>query len=439
MTFTATQAEDWRTYNHDHQRSSVTSDTITLPLKQVWNYKSPAPPVPAWADPARWDAWRAIKELPNLRNFDPVFYTTSSEENLYWGSSSDFGVHCFDVKTGREKWSFFTEGPVRTPPEIYKDKIYFGSDDGFVYCISSDKGELIWKYSPMPDEKKIATDGKFISRYPSRTGVIVKNGIAYCTFSLFLWNPSWLCALNADIGKVNEKGMYIKKYSRKSFQGAMLLNSDKLVVLAGRAPADIFNATTGQAIASLKESGGVECTWTTDNYLISRSGNQRKARYALNIFPLSGNTSAPLSNSIQILSDKGVTYILKNREITAVRVKDFASTFFKAFIIQQKIKNKKFKGDKSRLKKELALLDKLLKTTLWSTKVPMGFYMVKSANYISLGCENRVVILGSEDGKIVQTLKVSGNAYGLSIANNRLFVSTDAGSIYCFINKFSRK
>ena len=43
-------------------------------------------------------------------------------------------VYAIDISTGKEKWIFFAEGPVRFSPTIWNNRIYFGSDDGFVYC-----------------------------------------------------------------------------------------------------------------------------------------------------------------------------------------------------------------------------------------------------------------------------------------------------------------
>lgn len=44
----------------------------------------------------------------------------------------------------RVKWSFFTEGPVRLAPAIFDDKVYVGPDDGVVYCLKSENGDLVW-------------------------------------------------------------------------------------------------------------------------------------------------------------------------------------------------------------------------------------------------------------------------------------------------------
>ena len=65
--------------------------------------------------------------------YDQAYHVVVADNGVYFGSSSDDKVYCLDIDTGKEKWSFFAEGPVRLAPSIYNGKIYFGSDDGYVY------------------------------------------------------------------------------------------------------------------------------------------------------------------------------------------------------------------------------------------------------------------------------------------------------------------
>ena len=53
-------------------------------------------------------------------------------------------IYCLNVGNGQGKWSFFTEGPVRLAPAIFDDKVYVGPDDGVVYCLKSENGDLVW-------------------------------------------------------------------------------------------------------------------------------------------------------------------------------------------------------------------------------------------------------------------------------------------------------
>jgi len=59
-------------------------------------------------------------------------------------------ITAYDTDTGTEKWRFYTDGPVRFAPVIYKDKLYVASDDGYLYCLNTDSGALIRKFLAGP-------------------------------------------------------------------------------------------------------------------------------------------------------------------------------------------------------------------------------------------------------------------------------------------------
>lgn len=52
-----------------------------------------------------------------------------------------------------QMWSFSTEQPIFSSPAISQDinikpTIFFGSHDGFTYCVDTKTGNQIWKYRP---------------------------------------------------------------------------------------------------------------------------------------------------------------------------------------------------------------------------------------------------------------------------------------------------
>jgi hypothetical protein len=58
-------------------------------------------------------------ELFNRIRFDDVFHVAISGGRVFFGSSVDGRVICRDLATGKEdKWSFFTNAPVRLAPTM---------------------------------------------------------------------------------------------------------------------------------------------------------------------------------------------------------------------------------------------------------------------------------------------------------------------------------
>jgi len=155
LAYDAVLAEDWPTYMHDNRRSGVTTESLVLgDLEQGWVYTSPAAPQMAWDGGHPWDSWASNLQVP-MRDFDTAFFVSAVGNMVYFGSSVTDSVHCLDGRTGRQKWFFTTNGPVRYPPSYYEGKLYFGSDDGYVYCIDADDGSLERSYIGVyPDENR---------------------------------------------------------------------------------------------------------------------------------------------------------------------------------------------------------------------------------------------------------------------------------------------
>ncbi|HJO52967.1 MAG TPA: PQQ-binding-like beta-propeller repeat protein, partial [Verrucomicrobiota bacterium] len=219
------QAEDWPTYRHDNRRSGVSSEQLPAQLKEAWTYKSPAPPQTAWSGPAKWDAFSGNKDLQSMRNFDPAFFVTTAGQDVYFGSSVDNAVHCIDARTGKERWVFFTDSAVRFPPTAANGKLYFGSDDGFAYCIDAKTAEEVWRHRPLVDKRHTPSNGKLISLWPCRSGVLVQGKRAYFAASMLPWETSYLCAVDALTGRPEGTGCFEAKQTKVTLQGALLASS----------------------------------------------------------------------------------------------------------------------------------------------------------------------------------------------------------------------
>ena len=122
-------AADWPTYRNDYARTGVSPDPLPRNLTEAWTWRSAQPPQPAWQGEAKWDGWNKVYDLKARQTFDRVFHAVIASGRGYFGSSADDQVYCLDAKSGRELWTFFTEGPVRFAPTIVNGRAYFGSED----------------------------------------------------------------------------------------------------------------------------------------------------------------------------------------------------------------------------------------------------------------------------------------------------------------------
>ena len=125
---------DWPTFRHDNWRSGMTDEEFPTNLRQSWRQRSIHPPRHAWPRNFRESPYSGDK-IRTVLNFDHAFQPVSARGLVLWDSSADHKVYCVDAESGRRHWDFFTEGPIRFAPAITGERVYVGSDDGFVYCL----------------------------------------------------------------------------------------------------------------------------------------------------------------------------------------------------------------------------------------------------------------------------------------------------------------
>lgn len=248
----AVKVAAWPTYMHDPERSGATHESLQLPLHEAWRYHARHAPQPAWPPPAKQDFWHNKQDLPARVTFDRAFHIVSDGTRVCFGSSADDQVRCLDLKTGQTKWTYYTEGPIRLAPTIHGGRVYFGSDDGCVYCIDAESGELEWRYRAAGEDRRMPGNGRMISTWPVRTGVLIDGGQARFAAGLFPLQGTYQYALNADTGEELAKGELAF-----SPQGYMQRRGGNIMVAQGRAPPSklsVVSKAIKQKIASVSQA-----------------------------------------------------------------------------------------------------------------------------------------------------------------------------------------
>ena len=261
-------AADWPTYRADAARSGVTSESLAMPLKQTWMHQPLHAPRPAWRGPAKRDPYNKVYGLKNRQLFDHAFHVVSDEKSIYFGSSADDQVHCLNSSTGEERWSFFTEGPVRLAPTLHDGKLFVGSDDGHAYCLTTE-GKLIWRKRLAPRDYRIAGTNRIISAWPVRTGILVRDGLAYAGAGMFPSEKVHVVAFSAADGKEQWRTMRTDLPA----QGYLLVSEDRVYVPAGRDNPVVFDRATGKHLHTVKGGGGTYAL-LTGNTLIFGHGRK---------------------------------------------------------------------------------------------------------------------------------------------------------------------
>ena len=454
-------AEDWPTYRHDNRRSGITSEDPTMPLKQSWVRLSPHQPMMAWSGPAKWDAYSGNKDLQSMRNFDPVFFVTVKGSSVYYGSSVDHGIHCIDLESGKEKWASFVTGAVRMPPTIDGDLCYFGSDDGFAYAASSNDGKIQWRHCPAEDKRLISSNGKLISLWPVRTGVLVQNGLAYFAASLVPWEPSYVCSVHKESGEP----AYVSKHSNMTLQGSMLSSSKTLYAPQGRSVPLLFDLLSGKTIKSISNTGGTFCLLTEDDKLVAMPSSQKSSGNMIQIAdPSGGSAMLQFAGADRLLISKEIAYIHQQGKLKSLnrvkyglatnaiasnnktiksmtdRIGKIKEALKKANSSKDGQKITQLKSQVSEIEKSISQLkvlnikskNNLAKSYQWQIEAPAPYDLILAGNIIFMGAKDIVLGYDARTGKRLWSAKVKGKTYGLAFSGGKLIASTTLGHIYCF-------
>lgn len=391
-------AGEWPTYRHDNQRSGITAEKITLPLKPIWERRSQLPPQTAWPGPAKWDAYAGNKGLQSLRNFDPCFYVTAADGRVFFGSSVDHAAHCLDAATGAERWVVFADAPVRLPPTLHGQLALFGSDDGHVRAVRQTDGKEVW--SVRSDAPRVWNNGQLIALRPIRTGVLVdaERDRAYFGGSLVPWETSTLTAVHPVTGAP----VFAREHKQMTLQGAMLLAGERLIVPQGRSEPLLFDTKDGAAKGAIANSGGVFCLVTDEGEVVTGPRNQKAPEDLLRLVdPASGKKALMQVSGADRLLVKGST-------VFAYQGKQLVSL------------------DREKMGK------KGVDPKHWSLGCAVPHDMILAGDTLFVGLQDRVIAVDAKTGKEVWQVAVDGRAFGLAVSDGRLFVSTSLGHIFAF-------
>ena len=239
-------ADDWPMWRADPARSAATTNPLPTEWNTQWSRRF-QPRAQAWDDPLNLD----------LMTYDRVFEPIVYNGLVCIGFNDQDKLVALDIKTGESVWTYYTEGPVRLPPVGYDGRIYFGSDDGFLYCVNAVDGSLVWKFRGAPNSQHALGNKRLTSAWPARGGPVVYDGDVYFAASIWPFMGTFIYSLDATTGEVNwtndsTGSQYIKQpHSAPSFagvapQGAIVATDDYLVVPGGRSVPAVFDRRTGE-------------------------------------------------------------------------------------------------------------------------------------------------------------------------------------------------
>jgi len=438
-------AADWPTERGDNSRSASTEDSLALPLAARWTIKAPATPRLAWSS-AEGRVMEG-KLIAHRIRFDDAFRTVSSDGKVYFGSTVDHQVHCVDLASGRELWTFFTGGPVRLAPTVAGNRLLFGSDDGRVYCVDKLTGALQWEHRVAPKDEWLLARGEMISKWPLRTGVLVHRGVAYFGAGIFPHEDIYLEGVDVETGRrvwgVDQVSSMDAGRNDLSPQGALLAKDDLLFVPSGGSLPGAFDLKTGTLLHKRTHSwrttaGGVvggTAAVLADGQIYSGGEHHflamTEGKGDVGFAWLDGHQLAIQNDQAYVATGVYVARLDRPKAAAASRRRHAIEAQLTTLGKERDAESRKSAAEKKKqLQEELATLKKT--GVDWRVETPDDSSLIVTADHVIVGGKGKVTAYRKDNGEQVWTSEVEGDVRGLSAANGSLLVSTDAGVIAAF-------
>ncbi len=267
-------AGDWPMWRYDAYRSSNSPDSLPDDMTLLWSRRLPKPQ-PAWPP-----------DQGKLQ-FDASYQPIILGKRLIVPSMISDSLTAYDTTTGESRWRFYADGPVRFAPVGSEGKVWFASDDGCLYCLDAETGELRWKHRGAPASNRILGNDRMISAWPARGAPVLRAGTIYYAAGIWPFMGTFLYALNAETGEEvwcnsgSGSTFQTQQHSSPAFsgvapQGYMVATEKVLLVSGGRTVPAGYDRATGAFLhydvssrTFGKDAGGFD-VMATDRWFYNR-------------------------------------------------------------------------------------------------------------------------------------------------------------------------
>ena len=409
-------AGDWPQWRFDVGHGASTPDDLPGDLQLQWVRQLPRPRA----------AWPISQhKLQYDRSYEPVVMGN----RIFVPSMVNDSVTAFETETGQEIWRFYAGGPVRFAPVGWDQKLYVVSDDGYLYCLDADTGDLSWKFRGGPSNYKVLGNERLISMWPARGAPVLHDGTVYFAASIWPFMGTFIHALDATSGEVlwtnsgSASDFILQPHTSPAFagvgpQGHMSISEDKLLVASGRSVPAAYDRHTGQCLyfnADTKRGG--HAVYASNGYFLN-DGRLHQVSDGGYVWP---TTATVLDGQAMYgVDDRGV-----------IKAESLTLTWRESIV------------GKPRRKKQAEF------KTLWRRQSDSSLdkIFMKAGSRLYAGSKEGLIAAIDIPGAKTESLKnrfqlpkadvswhmqVEGEPWTMLAADNKLFVVTVEGSLYCF-------
>jgi len=477
-------AEAWPTAGHDNRRTGVTSEHLVPPLQPRWVFRSPTPPAPGWPPPA--NGYGARKNKSDA-SFDDAFRVIAADGVAYFCSSAENALYAIDAATGRVRWTWTGEAAPRLAPTFHAGRLYFGADDGRVYCLQADDGRTNWVYDARLTPERMLGYGRFSSVWPIRTGVMIEDDTAYFAAGLFPSEGIFLYALDPASGRLRwRRQIDLDVDAGLPPQGELLATGDS-IFLTSRVMPTRWTKTDGRPLPFFTPppdvennheyrfyNGGTDAriwqdrffvygsacilAYDPDKVRVDKYGRQQPGDLVFNWFnarqAVFAESVAFLATDYHVLAvglsqlpelARGECYEFEKRykrlrvasrfdwmeeyeRLVAAHGEDHPQA---RWIKQGPLKWSQADWEQwQRVSPDV--FAKFASKTRWMTPLTATEAMILAGRVLFAGGEDAVYAIDTADGRVLWSDRTASRVRGLAVSDGRLLVSTIDGSVRCY-------
>ncbi|MGI6416023.1 MAG: PQQ-binding-like beta-propeller repeat protein [Thermoguttaceae bacterium] len=445
------RADDWPQFRYDSGRTAASPHELPADLQLRWTRKLPAP--------------RPAFPLELRLGYDASYEPVVLGNTMFVPSMVTDSVTALDTETGAERWRFFAEAPVRFAPVASEGKIYFVSDDGYLYCLDANDGSLRWKFRGLPEgqtDRKVIGHGRLVSLFPARGGPVLADGVVYFAAGLWPTEGVFVHALDAESGAVVWSNTDVDRIPASNWdhgigcdagltpQGYLAIVGDRLIVPCGTQLPAFLDLKTGQLQTYTTGWGGrlglPKGCWfvagigrylshSGDLYDITRPNQERLAKtkpgaedYKPMLYP-GGFTRLDIERANQRELDSFRQPVLTPEAIYDSDRSILARDLTEYTMYPRTEENTPAHRAKDEVPDNFGAAFK----TIWELPSELDVHIMAGSK-LYVGGEGVVEAIetAGEKPAVAWTAKIEGTPHRMLAANGRLFVVTAEGSILAF-------
>jgi len=425
--FSATVNSDWPMWRYDAGRTGFAE--VTLPEKPslLWT-RQLEEPKRCWPFQFEDHFTGGNPDKIGKLSFDLSYEPVVGEGKLFVPSMLADKVTAYSAENGEEIWRFYAGGPVRFAPVYNSGRVWFISDDGYLYCLDAEAGELLWRYKGSYSDRMVLGNERVISVWPARGGPVFHDGVIYFAAGVIPFEGTFIHAVNANTGEKiwtnstsgsqwslhQHGGAY--SYGGPSPQGYLALSGDKLIVPGGRTPPAVYDRHTGeflyfnQASGTVGKGAGGYRAFTSEEWYFNHG-----MLYSLEDGAQYGHVPGDVITGKAFIGKKADTLVAHYSDVKKTEV-EVADRLERGAI-------RKIYEVEEQWKVEMEGLDRLWFAT--------GSHFVISKNDGHTAALVAVSTDGSP-GRTVWETDVDEEIWSIFGGNEQLFIVTLDGKIYCF-------